>query len=77
MTIEEAWKKIDSIAGLLSLGNGKVTVQAPVPLAEVNGVMTFGVKFSGPLGDSVVSFDALAERDSEVWAGYLGAKLWP
>ena len=76
MSIREAWEKISQIAGLLSLGNGEVTVQAPVHVAEVNGVVTFGVKFSGQIGDSTISCDALAERNSEAWAGYLGANLW-
>jgi hypothetical protein len=76
MSIEESWEKIGQIAGLLSLGNGVVTVTAPVPSAEVNGVMTYGVRFSGDIGKSTISFEALAERDSEAWARYLGAKLW-
>lgn len=76
MSIEEVWGKIGRIAGLLHLGNGSVTVQAPVPIAEVNGVMTYGVKFSGELGSSTVSFDELGDRDSEAWAGHLGSKLW-
>lgn len=77
MIIEEAWMKIGEIAGLLAIGNGVVTVSAPVPLAEINGKMSYGVRFTGQHGESIIAIDTLDERDSDAWAGYLGAKLWP